>query len=76
MKTLLSIANRYVETSDWKTIAILKFCLLSLGLMAGIQVREEHKKSVTKCALMVFLATYIPLMAKLVKTCIDWKETE
>lgn len=74
MKTLLSIANRYVETSDWKTITILKFCLLSFGLIVGMQVREEHKKPVTKCALTVFLATYIPLMAKLVKTCIDWKE--
>ena len=76
MKTLLSIANRYVETSDWKTITILKFCLLSFGLIVGMQVREEYKKPVTKCALTVFLATYIPLMAKLVKTCIDWKEAE
>lgn len=49
MRTLLSIANRYVETSDWKIIAVLKFCLLSLGLIAGMQIREKDKKPVTKC---------------------------
>lgn len=76
MKTLLSIANRYVETSDWKTIAILKFCLFYLGLLAGMQIREEHRKPVTKYALAVFLATYIPLMVKLVRMCIDWREAE
>ncbi|MDO5132938.1 MAG: hypothetical protein Q4D81_08145 [Eubacteriales bacterium] len=41
-----------------------------------MQIREEDKKPVTKCALAVFLATYIPLMAKLARTCIDWKENE
>lgn len=76
MRTLLSIANRYVETSDWKIIAVLKFCLLSLGLIAGMQIREKDKKPVTKCALAVFLATYIPLMAKLIRTCIEWKGAE
>lgn len=76
MKTLISIANDYIETSDWKTITALKFCLLSLGVIAGMQVRGEHRKPVTKCALTVFLATYIPLMAKLIRICIDWKEAE
>ena len=34
---LLHAANRYVQTSTWKTIAALKFCLLSLGvIIAGI----------------------------------------
>ena len=76
MKTLISIANDYIETSDWKTITALKFCLLSLGAIAGMQVRDEHRKPVTKCALTVFLATYIPLMAKLIRICIDWREAE
>ena len=39
MKKLLEAANRYIETSDWKIIAVLKFCLISLGLMAGVQIK-------------------------------------
>lgn len=76
MKTVLSIADRYVKTSDWKTIAILKFCLLALGLIIGMQISEEHKKPVTRCALAVFLATYIPLMGKFIKLCIEWREEQ
>ena len=35
MKKLFAAANHYVETSDWKIIAVLKFCLISLGMMIG-----------------------------------------
>ena len=64
MKKLFDAANHYVETSDWKTIAVLKFCLISLGMIIGMQIRKEHKKSVLAGALVMFFASYIPLMAK------------
>ena len=64
MKKLFAAANRYVETSDWKIIAVLKFCLISLGLMAGMQIRPEHRKPVFLGALSTFILTYIPLMAR------------
>ena len=31
MKKVFTAADRYIETSNWKTIAVLKFCLLALG---------------------------------------------
>lgn len=64
MKKLFEVADRYIGQSDWKTIAVLKFCLISLGLMVGISLRPEHKKPVFFGALGVFLASYIPLMVK------------
>ena len=64
MKKLFTAANHYIETSDWKIIAVLKFCLISLGMMIGIAVKTEHKKPVLAVALCVFIVTYIPLMAK------------
>ena len=64
MKKLFKVADRYLETSDWKMIAVLKFCLISLGVMLGMTVRKEHKKKVLMAAVPVFLITYIPLMAK------------
>jgi hypothetical protein len=65
MKKLLDIAQRYIDTSDWKTITVLKFCLLALGMLFGMAVGEKQKKSARVVAATVFLATYIPLMAKL-----------
>ena len=61
---LFEAANHYVETSDWKIIAVLKFCLISLGVMVGVMIRPEHKRPVFFGALGVFGATYIPLMVK------------
>ena len=61
---LFEAANHYVGTSDWKIIAVLKFCLISLGMMVGMMIRPEHKRPVFFGALGVFGATYIPLMVK------------
>ena len=67
MSKLFEAANRYIETSDWKIIAVLKFCLISLGMMIGMQIRPEHRKPVFIGALSVFIAAYLPLMYKFYK---------
>ena len=67
MKKLFKAANRYIETSDWKIIAVLKFCLISLGMMIGMGVKPEHKKKIIPKAACVFILTYIPLMFKFYK---------
>ena len=68
MKKVFTAADRYIETSNWKTIAVLKFCLLALGIIIGMQVRKEHRKRVLGAARIVFILTYIPLMAKFFRT--------
>ena len=67
MKKVFEAADRYVQTSDWKVIAVLKFCLISLGMMIGLLIGPERKKPVFLGALGVFIASYIPLMAKFFK---------
>ena len=62
MSRLFEAANRYIATSDWKIIAVLKFCLISLGMMIGMQIKPAHKKPVFLGALGVFGATYVPIM--------------
>ena len=61
---LFEAANHYVETSDWKIIAVLKFCLISLGMMVGMMIKPKHKKPVFLSSLGVFGVTYVPLMVK------------
>ncbi len=64
MKQIFASANEFVRQSDWKDLAVLKFCLLSLGLLAGMRIAEKRKKGVRITASVVFVLTYIPLMAK------------
>ena len=67
MKKIFDAANRYIETSDWKIIAILKSCLISLVMTIGMAISRKNRKPVMICALAVFVATYIPLMYKFYK---------
>ena len=65
MKKLFAAADRYIKTSDWKLIAVLKFCLIALGMMIGLYIPERERKPVFLGALGVFAVTYVPLMGKL-----------
>lgn len=65
MERLFCYADRYIKTSTWKDLALLKFCLFSMGLLVGMRIPEKHRKKAGILALFVFLVTYIPLMAKL-----------
>lgn len=67
MKTLFASADEYLQNSDWKDIAVLKLCLLSLGLLAGMQLPEKHRKTARVAAVVIFVATYIPLMTEFLR---------
>lgn len=76
MKCFVELGNRYVKESDWKTVALLKFCLCAMGVMIGLKVPRRRRGMVGCIAFSVFLATYVPLMWKLVElvrqdTCKD-----
>lgn len=74
MKRIFASANEFVRESNWKDLAVLKFCLLSLGLLAGMQIAERCKKGVRIAASVVFTLTYIPLMVKYLKILIGKSE--
>ena len=55
-------------------MALLKFCLFSIGILAGMRIGEKDKKRAGTIALGVFLVTYIPLMAKFIRIAADEEE--
>lgn len=64
MKSLFYYGNRYIKKSDWKDLAMIKFCFFSMGVIAGMQIPKRNRKQAEGIAAFVFLSTYIPLMAK------------
>lgn len=66
MKYLFEAADRYMKKCTWKDMAVIKFCLVSIGIMAGSYLTDKSRKPVRTAALIVFLSTYIPLMAKFI----------
>ena len=45
MNRLFDAANRYLKDCSWKDIAVLKFCLIALGVLLGIAVPARKKKA-------------------------------
>ncbi len=72
---LFETADTYCKESNWKTLAMLKFCLFAMGLMVGMQVPKRHRKAALFAGALVFTATYIPLMTKFLRICMR-KETQ
>ena len=65
MNHLFSIANEYLQQSDWKDLAMIKFCLFAVGVVIGLFVPTKAKKAALMTAVCVFVVTYLPLMTKL-----------
>ena len=74
MKRLFNYADRYIKRSDWKDLAMIKFCLFSIGMIAGMRMPERNRKQAEGIAAVVFVATYIPLMAKFFAVMMEKEE--
>ena len=64
---LFDAANQYCKESDWKTFAMIKFCLCSMGVIIGVLLPQSVKTAALTIAAVVFVVTYVPLMIKLFK---------
>ncbi len=67
MKRLLNLGNEYIKESDWKDLALIKLCLCSMGIIIGMHIAPKYKKRAAAMSMVIFAATYIPLMAKFFK---------
>lgn len=74
MKNLFVYADRYLKKSSWKDMALLKFCLFSMGILTGMQIPEKDKKRAGILVAFVFTVTYIPLMTKFIGVVMEKEE--
>lgn len=65
-KKLKNCADDYLAVLSCFDIALLKTCVLAVGMLIGLAVSSRRKKSVAWGAALVFVATYIPLMYKFI----------
>lgn len=71
MKNLFGYADKYIRKSDWKDLAMLKFCLAAMGVIIGASLPEKHRRPAIWIAGGIFAATYFPLMAKFFRIATD-----
>lgn len=63
---LKNCANDYVAVMTCFDIALLKTCVLAVGMLLGLAIAPRRKKVATWTACLVFVGTYIPLMYKFI----------
>ena len=67
MKKLFEFANQYITLLNWQQFSMIKFCLISLGVLIGILVPSEAKAAAGIVAGVVFAGTYLPIMVHFIK---------
>lgn len=71
MSKLFELGNRYAKESNWTDFALVKFCLCAMGILIGMRIPSKKKTVVTAVSASVFIAAYVPLMAKLFKLAVQ-----
>ena len=74
MKRLLDFANQYITLLKWQHFSIIKFCLISLGILIGIFIPQEAQVAVGIVAGVIFIGTYIPVMVHFFRAWLKAKE--
>ncbi|WMI80203.1 hypothetical protein [Anaerotignum sp. MB30-C6] len=65
MNKLKEFLNSYIVEFDWKDIAIFKLCLAAFGVMIGISLPRENKRSILAISGAVFAVTTIVILCRL-----------
>lgn len=71
MNKLFDYANEYIKQCQWQDLALLKFCLASIGVLIGVSLPRKVRVPVFALSIVVFINTYIPLMVKFVRVVLD-----
>lgn len=62
MRKLIELGNLMAKNSTWKDFALVKLCLCAMGLIIGVMLPSQAKHITLIIAILIFVATYIPLM--------------
>nr|WP_288830007.1 permease of phosphate ABC transporter [uncultured Clostridium sp.] len=71
MKDICKCADAFVQKCSIKDFALLKICLCAVGIMVGLSIPEKKRKLPLMAAGFVFIFSYILIMAKFVKICME-----
>jgi len=75
MKELFQYANDYLKTIDAKDMILIKLCLVSLGIIIGINIPKKHRKYVLVIVVFIFIITYLPILTDLINSMLKHKDS-
>lgn len=73
---LFAYADRYLKQSNWKDLALIKFCLCAVGVLLGLAVPRSRRRQIGFAAVVVLISTYVPLMYKFLHVVVQARREE
>ena len=73
---LFGYADRYLQQSNWKDLALVKFCLCAVGVLLGLAVPRSRRRQIGFAAVLVLVVTYVPLMNKFLHVVVQARREE
>lgn len=67
MNNLIAAGNLFLKKMDLTDMVLVKLCVGSLGVLAGLRAARRHKKGAGLMAGALFAATWVPLMGKFLR---------
>ena len=64
IEQVMDTANTYIKDSDWTDLALIKFCMLAIGVIIGATVCGKKKVPVIVISSIVFVVTLIPILIR------------
>lgn len=64
MKKLIEYANQYIKRMNVMDIGLLKICVFSLGIIAGITLPNKYKEKILITISFIFVSIYVLVMGK------------
>ena len=66
MTKLFDKANEYLKSCNWRDMALLKFCLFSMGVLVGTHISCKNKKVANIISGIVFINNTFLYMQKII----------
>ena len=68
MKKLFEIAEEYLKKMTIWDMALVKICLLAMGILVGLAIPKRCKKGAGIAAAFIFAVTYVFAVTPFLKT--------
>lgn len=74
MNKLFDNANEFIKQCDWHDLSSLKLCLLSIGVLIGMNIPVKKKERETIYHSVAAVVFGVPLIVKFLKIVFDKSE--
>ncbi len=68
VKQITDTADAYMKDSDWTDLVLLKFCMVSFGVIVGVLMARKKRTPMLIISSIIFIATFIPIMIRFLPT--------